>query len=201
MKRINKTLLVAGAVTMVGVGGLSVQTAAAMASTNHDSLIDKIAQKFNLNKDEVKSLFEEERTKMKVEHEQKMSQRLRKLVERGKITAEQKALIEAKHKELKQEHETAHAALEKWAETNKVDMRLVMGPIEDDERLQEAVDNGEITAEQKTLIEQKRVELKKERETKHTELQTWAKEKGIDITYLHGGENRIQTGGKEHPRH
>jgi hypothetical protein len=73
------------------------------------------------------------------------------------------------------------------------------------ERLQKLVDNGTITAAQKTAIEAKLAELKKEREAdkdtmkdlsdaerkakmdeKRTELESWAKEQGLDLTKLKG---------------
>jgi competence protein ComGC len=73
------------------------------------------------------------------------------------------------------------------------------------ERLQKLVDDGTITAEQKTKIEAKIKELKEEREAnrdsmkdlsdeerktkmdeKRTELENWAKENGVDLTKLKG---------------
>lgn len=73
------------------------------------------------------------------------------------------------------------------------------------ERLQTLVDDGTITALQKTAIEAKLVELKKERkadretwkdltdeqrkakmEEKRTELENWAKEQGLDLSKLKG---------------
>lgn len=73
------------------------------------------------------------------------------------------------------------------------------------ERLQKLVDDGTITATQKTAIEAKIKELKSEREankdemknlsaeerkakmdTKKTELEAWAKEQGIDLSKLQG---------------
>lgn len=72
-------------------------------------------------------------------------------------------------------------------------------------KLQTLVNNGTITAEQKTAIKAKMAEMKAERESnkddfkdmteeerkaamdkKKTELETWAKEQGIDLTKLTG---------------
>ncbi len=73
------------------------------------------------------------------------------------------------------------------------------------ERLQALVTDGTITAAQKTAIESKLAEMKKERdadrdamdslsnaerkekmEAKRTELETWAKEQGLDLSKLRG---------------
>jgi hypothetical protein len=73
------------------------------------------------------------------------------------------------------------------------------------ERLQKLVDDGTITAAQKTAIEAKLAELKKERDAdkdtmkdlsdaerkakmdeKRAELESWAKEQGLDLTKLKG---------------
>lgn len=73
------------------------------------------------------------------------------------------------------------------------------------ERLQTLVDDGTITAAQKSAIEAKIVEMKKERDAdreaienlsdeerkakmdeKRTELESWAKEQGLDLTKLRG---------------
>ena len=73
------------------------------------------------------------------------------------------------------------------------------------ERLQALVDDGTITSAQKTAIESKLAEMKEEREAeresvdslsdeerktkmdeKRTELETWAKEQGLDLSDLRG---------------
>lgn len=75
-----------------------------------------------------------------------------------------------------------------------------------EERLNEAVESGEVTEEQKKLILAKHEELKAEREankesfqdmtpeerheameTKKAELKSWAEANGIDLKYLFGG--------------
>lgn len=60
-----------------------------------------------------------------------------------------------------------------------------------EERLAEAVQNGEITEEQKQLVLAKHEELQaqfdaeqQQRETHRQELQAWADENGIDISFL-----------------
>ncbi|OGI29116.1 MAG: hypothetical protein A2288_01180 [Candidatus Moranbacteria bacterium RIFOXYA12_FULL_44_15] len=116
-------------------------------------LVEKIAEKFGLNKDEVEKVFEENRqeqqTRMKTNSEEKLSE----AVSKGELTETQKQLIIAKRAELEQEREKnreAHRnlsdeerkaemekqraemngkreALEKWAKENGIDMAHLMG--------------------------------------------------------------------------
>lgn len=53
--------------------------------------------------------------------------------------------------------------------------------------LDEAVTNGDITAEQEQLILDKHDELEAAREQERTDLQNWADENGIDLEYLRPG--------------
>ncbi len=69
------------------------------------SLVQKLAAKFNLNKDEVQKVFDEDRTAHEAEREQKLSERLQKLVDAGTITSAQKTAIENKLKELREERQ------------------------------------------------------------------------------------------------
>lgn len=91
------------------------------------------------------------------------------------------------------------------------------------ERLQALVDDGTITAAQKTAIEAKIKEMKAEREAnkdsmkdltgeerkakmeeRRTEMEAWAKEQGLDLSELHGvlmgGHGRGGMGGPGGPR-
>lgn len=64
------------------------------------SIIDRIAEKFNLNRDEVQQVFDE----AKIEHQDMMQERLinalNEAVSEGKITSEQKEAILEKHNEI-----------------------------------------------------------------------------------------------------
>lgn len=197
-----KSLAVAAAVaatgfaSIAGMQAVSAQTDSPTGSSTSGpaALIQKIAEKFNLNQDEVKAVFDEERQARETEHEAERAAELQSAVDAGDITAEQKSAIEAKQKELKAAMESERQALETWATDNGIDAKYLMmgGPRGDDSkastRLQEAVDAGEITAEQKSLIEQKAKELQTKRETSRSELETWATDNGIDQKYLMGGK-------------
>jgi hypothetical protein len=141
---IKKPLLAAGVVSSVALASLTGAglVSAATPSTSTDgptSLIEKIATKFNLNKDEVKAVFEEERTAHQAERQKANEDRLSQAVTDGKITEDQKAKILAKQAELKSEREAnrdslkdkteaerkaareaKRTELEAWAKTNDV---------------------------------------------------------------------------------
>lgn len=98
-----KTLAIAGAVTAVG---LSTVVGVGMASAHNDKqptgedLVTKISQRFNLNKDDVKKVFEEERESHKAEREQHMKDHLTQAVKDGKITQAQADKFAEKQKEM-----------------------------------------------------------------------------------------------------
>lgn len=143
---IKKSLMVAGAVTTIGVAGV-VGLGVASAATNSDgsnNLINRIATKFNLNKGEVEKVFEEERAEREAEHQQRIEERLSKAVVDGKLTEDQKAKILAKHAELKDDMEQLHEAmagkskeeirelkqqhheeLQQWAEDNDIPLKYL----------------------------------------------------------------------------
>lgn len=139
---IKKPLLVLGAVTGIGLAGIT-GLGVASATTNNsgaDSIIDRVATKFNLNKDEVAAVFEEEKAARVAEREQKVEDRFTQAVKDGKITEEQKARILAKLEELKANREAwkdktpeerhaakkeLHSSLKQWAEDNGIPMQYL----------------------------------------------------------------------------
>src|SRR5688572_430143 len=97
-----KQFMIAGAVTTLGAATvLGLSTASAATQDRHTSLADKIATRFNLNKDEVQQFFEEDHASMEAEHQARIEERLTQAVKDGKLTEDQKAKILAKHAELK----------------------------------------------------------------------------------------------------
>lgn len=107
MKRIRKSLLVAGVLATAGVSSLGAvsMASAATSSTGPDSLIEKIASKFKLNKDEVKAVFEEERTAREAERLSTLEEKLKTAVTDGKLTQAQSDKIVAKYKEMQANRE------------------------------------------------------------------------------------------------
>lgn len=172
-----KSLLIAGVATTIGITGMAGAGAAyAYHYNNNDDLVARIAQEFKLSEAEVQAVFDDYKSD---KEEAKVSAYLQKLVDAGKITAEQKTAIETKLVEVRTEVKAEHDALEAWAETQGVDVEVVFS-----HNLQELVDDGVITAEQKTAIEAKRAELKDKRGEMRDELKQWAKDNNINLKYL-----------------
>ncbi len=108
MKLTKKQLISAAIVTVLagGIGLTSVASVSAQQANQDrgDSIAQRIATKFNLNKDEVKAELdaqrEEDRTTHEAEMKTKREENLQKLVDAKTITAEQKTAIIAKQDEI-----------------------------------------------------------------------------------------------------
>lgn len=150
-----KMLAAAGIATVIGAAGLTgvgIVNAAGTTSTSTDpmsNLVDAIASKFNLNKSDVQSVFDEQRTKMEADREAEVKAEVAQLVTDGKLTQAQADKINAKRAELQKEREankatnqsktreemkaemeTKRTALETWAKENGIDtayLRFVFG--------------------------------------------------------------------------
>jgi Skp family chaperone for outer membrane proteins len=105
--KLKKALLVTGAASTIGlasmVGVVSAQSTTTDDSTDNgmQSLVQKIAEKFNLDEKQVQSVFDKDRSEHEAEMQQRDEERLTQAVTDGKITSEQKDKILAKQKELK----------------------------------------------------------------------------------------------------
>jgi hypothetical protein len=73
----------------------------AQDSNGHNSIVEAIAAKFNLNQSDVQAVFEEERTKHEQQMQANLEQKLTQAVTDGKITEAQKQAIIAKMSEQK----------------------------------------------------------------------------------------------------
>jgi uncharacterized membrane protein YhiD involved in acid resistance len=148
---IKKPLLIAGAVTTIGAAGLiSSQAAFAATSTSGStSLVDKIAQRFNLNKADVQAVFDENKAERQAEMQAKVEAKLNQAVTDGKLTTEQKYKILAKRQEFqatfeankdamkdntpeerRADREAKRTELEQWAKDNNIPteyLRFVAG--------------------------------------------------------------------------
>lgn len=202
--QVKKSLLVTGAVATVGLASLTGigAVSAATTGTGGDSLVSKIAQKFNLKESDVQAVFDEAKTEREAKHQAALSDHLQQLVDDGKITANQKTLIENKVTELQKAREDERTALEAWAKEKGIDVKYVMmgGHGGDTDRLQQLVDDGKITADQKTAIAAKQDELKDKRDADRDALEKWASDNNIDAKYLMMGGGRGGHGGPGGPR-
>lgn len=140
-----KLLLTAVTITVLGTGLFGLQAVSAQTTTDPSaSIVQKISEKFGLNKDEVQKVFDEEHAARHAEMQAKMEERLKTLVSEGKITEAQKQLIIAKQKELqtereanrqnmqnltpeqrKTEMESRKTELDAWAKENGIDTQYL----------------------------------------------------------------------------
>lgn len=144
-----KNLLVAATVATIGLG-IGVPTAATLAAqaesgSTGSSMVEKITSKFNLNKDDVQKVFDEERASREAEREQQSKDELASLVKAGTLTQAQADKITAKRTELKADREANRdamkdkteaerkaameakkAEIDTWASNNGIDAKYLM---------------------------------------------------------------------------
>jgi Skp family chaperone for outer membrane proteins len=136
MKKIALPIVLLAAAVAIGTFGAEAVSADSQEWL-HQSIASRLAERFNLNESEVEAVFAEARG----EHHQAMlvslEARLDALVEQGQLTAEQKALLLAKHEDMAElmdefaqmspeERRAAiqahHDDIEAWAEENGLDL-------------------------------------------------------------------------------
>lgn len=124
-------LSMVGIVSLLGMGLASAQSPNSASS----ALVDKIAERFSLKKEDVQKVFDENKQERRAAMEVKFTNRLDQAVKDGKLTATQKDLIVAKHKEMETwlvgledktpaERKTAviakHDEMTKWSKENNI---------------------------------------------------------------------------------
>lgn len=83
------------------LGGAAVANIAKAEDTDsYPSIVQKLAEKFNLNLADVEAVFDEDREERHAEMETTYEKRLSHLVSDGKITEQQKDVILEKHREM-----------------------------------------------------------------------------------------------------
>lgn len=141
-------------IAILGTGVLtSTQVFAQTSNDPMSSIVQKIADKFGLNKSDVQSVFDQDRADKKIAMEARSEAQLDQDVKDGKITEAQKQLIISKRKELeatrqnqmknmqgksqdeikatmeakKATMEAERKSLEDWAKQNGIDVKYLMG--------------------------------------------------------------------------
>lgn len=97
--------------------------AEASAEAKFPPIIQKIIDKFNLDEDKVAEVIVENRAEAQARAEVKQQEKLDKLVEKGELTAEQEAAINAKIAELKA---WAEANKDEWAQMSSEERKEVL---------------------------------------------------------------------------
>ena len=142
MKKISRTIaLTALMAALAGTASLGVSAASAHDETG-STLVDRLATRFNLNRDEVQQVVDEVRTERHQAHEARYAERLEQAVADGVLTTEQKDQLIAKHDELRAFVEslkattpeerraalkTKHEELRVWADQHDIPVRYLLG--------------------------------------------------------------------------
>jgi len=90
-------------------------------------LAQRIAERFGLNQDEVNTFMNQVREERRNQGDDAPKYFLDQAVADGKITEEQKNLLEQKREEMQSERETHRQEMETWASENGIDLSL-LGP-------------------------------------------------------------------------
>lgn len=120
-----KQLVIAGAVAVVGTaaaatGAYAVSTTAVQPGSAHmSSLVDAIAAKFNLKKDDVQKVFDDNRTQMEQKRNQAVKDQLAQLVKDGKLTQAQADAITAKRAELEKQRQDERGSMQNKSESDR----------------------------------------------------------------------------------
>ena len=130
-------LIVVVSLSILALGAFVVS---AQIMTAYPPIVQKLAEKFNLNPNEVNKVFQEQRTEMHQRHRAHLEERLTTAVEEGKITEEQKQAILKKMDEIKGKMEklrdlpaaerrealrSLRQELKDWAKDNNIDLGLI----------------------------------------------------------------------------
>lgn len=143
-RRIIVPMLAVMAAGTIAVGAATV-SARTVDESGYPSIVTKLAEEFNLNQDEVRAVFDEEREAHHADMQQKMEDRLTEAVTAGELTEAQKQAILTKHEEMQTKHEANFEAirnmtqaerraameakrteLQTWAESQGIDMKYLM---------------------------------------------------------------------------
>lgn len=102
--KISKSMLAAGAVTTVAVASLAgIGTASAHQGNNGngDSIVDRLSTTFGLNREEVQTVFDEQKSERQEMRRENREKNLQGLVDSGVISEDQKNALDAKNEERK----------------------------------------------------------------------------------------------------
>ena len=113
---------------------------------DHATIIGKLVERFGLNEEDVKAVFDETKEEHQAQMQSRLEERLNEAVTSGDITEQQKQLILAKHEELKAQKEADKESwqdmskeewkeamifhkeeLKTWAEENNIDLKYFFG--------------------------------------------------------------------------
>lgn len=145
MKKILATALVIFAVTFAAFK-LSPKVFAQNSTNPFSGIIEKLAARFNLKKEDVQKVFDEERAEKQKQMQQTYEEMLNNAVKNGNLTEAQKQLLLKKHEELQKNRaenknnwqnlspderkaamQKERTDLENWAKQNNIDIKYLFG--------------------------------------------------------------------------
>jgi len=123
----NKKILVSTIVFAILAFAVIVGTKTIKADeiNNYPPIVQRLAQKFNLKEDDIKSVFDEERQERQEERVRSMEEGLNKAVADGVITSEQKQAFLDKHNNMQQERGQNREEMQTWFEDNGIDQSKI----------------------------------------------------------------------------
>ena len=137
-KAIIISVAVLSILSLVGVFGI--QSVRANEDNNYPPIIQRLVEKFGLNENEVKAVFDEERDEWQQQRQGRFEEQLNQVVSDGKITEEQKQLILAKRTEMqanrnqyqdlsseerREKMTEHHGEMKTWAQENGIDISFM----------------------------------------------------------------------------
>lgn len=119
-KKLLLTLLVLGVITSVGYFGTS-YVLADDDNPVHQTLISRLAQKFNLKESDVEAVFTAVRDERQAQMHQERQERLNQSVKDGVISSSQKDALLAKMQEHMGERQQNRSEMQSWFESQGID--------------------------------------------------------------------------------
>ncbi len=129
-KKALATVLVLGVIISIGYFGTTHVLAGEINTTRHDTLITRLAEKFNLKESDVQAVFDSIKDERLADFKAKREEKLSQAVKDGVITEAQKTALIAKMDENISDHRKNKDDLKKWFDDNGIDhakLRSYMG--------------------------------------------------------------------------
>lgn len=115
-----------GLTALLAFGAYQVKTVKADENNTYPPMVQRLAERFNLNQDEVETVFDEERQGRQQEMKERREERLDQAVSDGVITEEQKTSIVNKWQEIENEREAHRQEMQAWFEEQGIDHDALM---------------------------------------------------------------------------
>jgi len=105
--------------TILGIVGA--KTIKADNVNNYPPIVQRLVEKFNLNEEDVKKVFDEERQQRQEERQKQLEEGLNRAVSDGVITSEQRQAFLEKHSNMEQQRSQNREEMRTWFEENGID--------------------------------------------------------------------------------